>query len=579
MHAAVSAGIFLFIALLFHFVGQGERDRLEQVARNRAVGHAAEFASRLEGAINSNIYLASGLAAYVGTQDKLSSDGIYHAMQALARIGSHIRNIGVAPGNRLAYVYPPQGNEAAIGLYYPDVPDQWPDVKKAIETKSTILAGPLKLAQGGTGLVGRTPVFLDDGSYWGILSIVLDADGLFKEAGLYEDRGNFRVAVRHHDAGEAPGTPFVGDAAVFADDPVTIDLPVPGGKWQLALAPAEGWSVDNTAANITEIVVDFLAAAFALFAFHFQGNRDKLREHEQEISTILNTSGESIVVVDADDRILEANPAACDLFARTREDLRRMSLDQLLEFRDDKDTQPDIGIDRDSIIGAEDRFVALARSTAKGRIPIEITVGQTEIGGRFVMVLVMRDISRYLDYENQLIELATVDSLTRALNRPAFLAAAERTILLARRHARRIALLVVDADYFKLINDAYGHPVGDLALAALGATLRKGIRESDLFGRLGGEEFAILLPETDVYEAAVVAEKLLDDVRSIEVSVPDGNTVTLTISIGIASLGGDVTSLAELLQAADKALYRAKRNGRNRCEVARTTPATDSRRA
>jgi len=126
-----------------------------------------------------------------------------------------------------------------------------------------------------------------------------------------------------------------------------------------------------------------------------------------------------------------------------------------------------------------------------------------------------------------------------------------------------LALALLDLDHFKQINDTYGHGVGDDALAAFGTTVRAVLRASDFVGRHGGEEFVVLLPETERAQALTVAEKVRSAVATI--TIPDVDR-PITVSIGVAVFPDDATEAATLLRQADRALYLAKANGRNRIE-------------
>lgn len=170
-------------------------------------------------------------------------------------------------------------------------------------------------------------------------------------------------------------------------------------------------------------------------------------------------------------------------------------------------------------------------------------------------------------FARRLRELATLDGLTGALNRRAFLRAAQTELGVARRYGRPFSVMMLDADHFKKVNDLHGHDVGDAVLKALTATCRKELRDVDLFGRLGGEEFAIALPETPLEPAGLVAERLRKALAALQ--VPTGKTtLQFTVSIGLASLARPSDTVEALLKAADDALYASKQGGRNRVTVA-----------
>jgi eukaryotic-like serine/threonine-protein kinase len=170
-------------------------------------------------------------------------------------------------------------------------------------------------------------------------------------------------------------------------------------------------------------------------------------------------------------------------------------------------------------------------------------------------------------YENarlfsQVRRMATIDGLTGLYNRNHFFAEADRQVRLARRYQRPIAVIMVDVDHFKRINDSYGHPVGDEVIRAVAQRLRDAGRESDVVGRYGGEEFALLTPQTGA-SAVELAERVRQVVSARPVPTAAG-LLPVTISVGLAYQDGGEQDLRQLLARADKALYQAKQTGRNR---------------
>ena len=178
--------------------------------------------------------------------------------------------------------------------------------------------------------------------------------------------------------------------------------------------------------------------------------------------------------------------------------------------------------------------------------------------------------SKTYAYELELLEkndklevLATTDSLTGLFNKRAFDDLGSKYVEAALRNQKPLTLLLLDIDHFKKINDNYGHHVGDEMLQAFSQLINKCLRKSDIHGRLGGEEFGLLLFETDVTKATQLASRLLKCVESMEY-VYEGKVLKLTVSIGIASLGLDEKeNLKSLEKRADIALYQAKDSGRN----------------
>lgn len=164
--------------------------------------------------------------------------------------------------------------------------------------------------------------------------------------------------------------------------------------------------------------------------------------------------------------------------------------------------------------------------------------------------------------------LAQTDPLTQVANRGRFVEIANQELARCRRYGHPLSLWMLDIDHFKAVNDTHGHHAGDVALQSLMATSRRALRDWDVVGRMGGEEFAVLLPETDTTQALDVAERLRMAVATTDIPVEDGTVVHLTVSTGVATANdGDIT-VDSLLNRADKALYEAKRSGRDKVCVA-----------
>ncbi|MEO5965440.1 MAG: diguanylate cyclase [Candidatus Limnocylindrales bacterium] len=166
---------------------------------------------------------------------------------------------------------------------------------------------------------------------------------------------------------------------------------------------------------------------------------------------------------------------------------------------------------------------------------------------------------------------ATVDPLTGIANRQAVLARVAEELERAARYRRPLSLILVDLDHFKRCNDTHGHTAGDMILRHVAQLLATNVRSVDLAGRYGGEEFLIVLPETDPDAAASLAEKLRRIVGGGEIRLPDGEVVAVTMSAGVAGGAGDVLRLDALVRDADAALYSAKALGRNQVYVFRET--------
>ena len=175
-----------------------------------------------------------------------------------------------------------------------------------------------------------------------------------------------------------------------------------------------------------------------------------------------------------------------------------------------------------------------------------------------------------------LARLATLDPLTGIFNRRTMAELAQKAVAASKRHGRALSLLVLDIDNFKRINDQFGHESGDLALCRVVELVRTELRESDLFARIGGEEFAVILPDADETSATAMAERVRLRLCNAGFAI-SGWPIELQVSIGVGTLGPKISDLETLFRHTDRAMYAAKRAGRNRVvsvsQLARQVPA------
>lgn len=241
---------------------------------------------------------------------------------------------------------------------------------------------------------------------------------------------------------------------------------------------------------------------------------------------------------------------------------------RLVSFADllDEDTNHRLASDVKAALAAGELFSAEYPLTRKdGR---EIWVWERgrcveEDHAGFVLEGIILDISDRKELENELEELATRDPLTALINRREIERILDEELERAKRYQRPMAILWVDFDNFKDVNDTYGHAAGDSVLMSVSTLFKEGLRSVDSVGRFGGEEFVIVLPEMDAVGARETAERLRRQVEAQPQPLGDGNTVPLTISVGVAVYPNHGLTASNLCAAADQAMYRAKERGRN----------------
>jgi diguanylate cyclase (GGDEF)-like protein/PAS domain S-box-containing protein len=260
------------------------------------------------------------------------------------------------------------------------------------------------------------------------------------------------------------------------------------------------------------------------------------------------------------------NPALAAMLGRTRDDLLKLRVAEILH-PDERDAT------RARLValmrGAEERITAECRMVgADGRLVwtlVTVAAVPDDEGRPAYAIGQVLDITERKRFEGQLQHLADHDALTGLFNRRRFEEELDRVLADAERYGRRGAVLVLDLDGFKYVNDTLGHSAGDELIARLAATLRAELRESDVIARLGGDEFGVILPQATEAEAGAVATKLLRAVARDGVVADASRQARVTASVGLAPFdGADGLSPEELLVEADIAMYDAKEGGRNR---------------
>lgn len=427
------AGMAVFLAVVV--VGysilhtQASRQRDQQRIELLAVG--SNLRERISHELGSVLHLTHGLHAYLSVRhkdlDRVEMEGILAHLHSDSR---HARNFAVAVGHRVTYIYPLKGNENALGLNYPDLPDQWPDVKRVIDTGVPFLVGPVNLVQGGKGFIYRAPVIVND-HYWGLLSTVVDFDSLMNSVTHRLSGRKIDIALRGANGRGMHGDVFWGNAELFRQaNAELVEVSVPGGKWVIALAmQPERYEYLNTL---------LLGLLFLLIA-------------------IILSSGAVLIL-------------------RQRDQLKRLAL-------------------YDGLTGLPNRHL---------------------IEDRFDLALAMRPRSR----------------------------------------TGVCALLFVDLDGFKNINDQFGHKAGDAVLQEVARRLQQMVRQSDTVGRWGGDEMLILLVDT---ERARLSSLLEQCRRAMEKPIQfAGSQLVVGASIGLAIAPDDGDTLDDLIRAADHRMYENK---------------------
>lgn len=293
---------------------------------------------------------------------------------------------------------------------------------------------------------------------------------------------------------------------------------------------------------------------------------DTLASAQRELDMVysaLDNVKAGLLILDRDLRAVYSNPALHSMFRSWSPERIRSRKPRYVELL--------LSAHSDAIIDLED-YVSRRLSWVKSGEPAPMdlnmsdgTVRRCQLavlpnGGR---MLIYSDVTDIIRNAEELERLATTDGMTGTLNRRHFLTLADREWKRALRYDRPLSLVVLDIDFFKAINDEFGHDVGDSVIVHLTDLAARTKRDTDLLARIGGEEFALLLPETSLADACPVAERIRQQFAARPVDVTS-RIVAATVSIGVAASTAAMAGFADLMKTADDALYDAKRSGRNR---------------
>lgn len=285
---------------------------------------------------------------------------------------------------------------------------------------------------------------------------------------------------------------------------------------------------------------------------------------------IIGNCADAVVVVDTDQTITYANNSAELMFNRSGDSFVGQPLDILIPKQTRTQHRSQASSYRDGDEPArfmENRSVPILGVRADGsEFPVNISILKSNSGSDVAMVAVIRDVTAQKELEEELQRLASTDPLTGILNRRTFLGRAEEECDRARRYGRPMALAMIDIDHFKTVNDTFGHAMGDQAICHIADVISAGLRKSDVFCRWGGEEFALILAETNDQPALLTAQRLRLSIEETPLLRDEVGEVPLQlrVSVGVGGFHPDEETLEAFIDRVDQALYSAKRTGRNK---------------
>ncbi len=297
-----------------------------------------------------------------------------------------------------------------------------------------------------------------------------------------------------------------------------------------------------------------LLIAWALFQFRLFDITPLAR------GAVIENMSEGVVVLDSRNRVIDFNPAA--------QTITGIEISQALGHPVEEVfcAWPELVLQVSSVSQAHVE-IGIGDGVKRRHYDFRISPIQGERGQQVGRAFILYDVTERVRLFDEVKKAAREDGLTRVLTRRYFIELAQQEWKKARRYTRPLSLILFDIDHFKQVNDKYGHQVGDMVLVAIAKRCQECVRNVDLLGRFGGEEFVVLIPETALNGASQVAARLREEVAALKVNTEHG-TVQITASFGVAEISPALSSLDELIKLADDALYKAKDAGRNRVVAA-----------
>lgn len=282
------------------------------------------------------------------------------------------------------------------------------------------------------------------------------------------------------------------------------------------------------------------------------------------VDALMNVHHAAILIIDPDTgTILDANDAAVRRYAHSRAELLTRHIGEINTL-----SRPEIAQRMRQAVAARRHHFEFSHRLRDGSVQeVDVYSGPILYNGNVALISFIHDATRRKSMERKLKAMASTDSLTGCCNRRRFLTILRHEFTQARRTRMPLTFAMMDLDHFKAVNDTYGHPAGDSVLKALARSCAKLIRDSDCFGRLGGEEFGVILPATAIAAAVPVLTRIRESAQELRLVQPLGSVGT-TLSIGVSAIDTTDTDESAMLKRADAALYAAKANGRNRLEIA-----------
>jgi len=523
------------------------------------------------------------LAALVRTQNG-DTAGFDNLAKQMLPFYPAIGSLQLAPKGIVGHIVPIEGNEKAIGHNLLSDPNRNKEAFLARDTGKLTLAGPFNLIQGGFGAAGRLPIYLNDDNaqptFWGFAAVLIRFPQILESVNLdtLSEQGiAYELSRIHPDTGEIQR--IANSQETLLENPIVHTIEVPNAIWSFKVTPIKAWK-DNLSIiveSLLALLFTFLLTALAIFIHHLKNAKERLTKLVDKRTLMLNENLDRLELA-----MGIARQGWFDLDLQTGE--VRLSEEYIkllgytpLEFHtslqkwQDESIHPD---DKASVLHAlhiiqhsgKSCEVEYRRKTKDGSWIWIHTVGkvsQWDNSGKPLRCIgIHMDISERKEQQKQLEFMAHYDLLTKLPNRALFANHFNKELARSKRKGILLAVCFLDLDHFKIVNDTYGHDIGDQLLIEVTHRIKESIREEDTLSRQGGDEFTLLLGDIEhVSQCEQTLQRILD-----ALALPyelDQHLLTISASIGVTLYPHDNADLDTLIRHADQAMYETKLNGRN----------------
>ncbi len=604
----VAFAVLISVLLIATTVHRAVQQGYQSEQRDQVLYRMSALRWRLEAGLNLRLYVTEALIPYVLEHPNLNQAEFAGIAKRLIDGRRGIRSIQLAKDSVVSHIYPRAGNEAALGLRLLELDSQSAAVKRALDSRQTVVAGPVDLVQGGRAFVARTPIYLpsEDRSqplqYWGLATILLDVEDLLLEAGVAGESHALRIGLRGFDALGNQGDEFYGPSWRPGSKPVETTVVLPNGSWVMSAAPIGGWEAMVPGTKVGWGFAIVAAVLMASFAYFLVRTPVRLREEVSKATHALEQ-----IQLDLEARVAQRTSELQELNDTLRERERRLeeaqrighignwvwridgggfdwseemyriygALPGLIDCRYEAMMQrvhPEDRIDVARAVQAamndctafciDHRLVLDGGKVRSVRFQGEV---DRELGGDgVVMAGTLQDITERIEAESRLFRLAHYDVLTGLPNRALLRDRLEHALKFAYRNHHAVALVILDIDRFKHFNDSLGQALGDELLADVAHRIQRMLRSDDTLARLGGDEFAVVLEGVNDSDQVAIALKKIFDALGQPIELPEQDSLYITACAGISLYPSDGRTVDSLLKHAALALYKAKEDGRNR---------------